>query len=229
MCRKVFVFVLLAALLMVSQSVFAESITAFGNIGLGHMKWAIEGDDGETTWTESESSPAVAIQAGLVYELPVGFGIGGIFDRVDMKLGYSYHQEWNGVKNDNDEEDRVLLNGYGAIVTYRLPTSEVDCEVFAGAVRYTFTKTYTYNPGGFIRKVERDPAIGFIGGANVKTPVWNSLYLTGAFAYRSVSFGEGTITEKWSADVFAPTNGYTTEPPIQVTSWSLTAGIAYKF
>jgi hypothetical protein len=33
MCRKVFVFVLLAALLMVSQSVFAESITAFGNIG----------------------------------------------------------------------------------------------------------------------------------------------------------------------------------------------------
>jgi hypothetical protein len=227
--KKVFIFALLAALLVLSQSAYALPITAFGNVGYGNLKWTAEDYEAEDYEKITEASPALALQAGLVYELANGFGVGGIFDHVDVNQTWHDVATWDGGEQTWDDQFRYVLSGFGALVSYKVPVSAVDCDVFAGAVRYTFKHTELWATDGWedVKNVTRDPAIGFIGGANLRAPLWNSLNLTGSFAYRSVSFDEGKA--EWSDDGPVAMNGDYTEWPAQVNGWSATVGIAYKF
>ena len=53
--------------------------------------------------------------------------------------------------------------------------------------------------------------------------LWDNLHVTGAFSYRAASFGEGTTTyDLGDGEVEVDEE---TLPPVQVTSWSLTADI----
>lgn len=215
--RKILVVTMASAMVLLMASLAsAQAFSVFGGIGYGVLTAVSPmGEDGSLEYT----TPAMALQVGGVYHFTENLGVGVLYDRLS-------HHESHAASVPGDDFSYKLssvLSGFNAIATYSFNLSGMDLDVFGGLGSYGLVTTQSEDPGDDEKMEPNTRGLGFVGGARVKAPVASDLYLTGTFAYRSVSWGE---VELESTDPSVPIAEYEW---MRISGWSIGLGLAYEF